>query len=73
MSDQILPPPFGLNDIILNAALSIEGPLSDFLKDLAEDIKMLQSLDPKPDLKFYKSALILANEILKEANNSEIE
>ena len=73
MSDQVLPPPFGFKDIIQNAAQSIEGPLSDMLKDLAEDMDILLNLDPKPDLKIFKSAIILCNEILKEENNSESE
>lgn len=73
MSDQVLPPPFGIKDIIQNAAQSVEGPLSDMLKDLAEDLEILTKLDPKPDLKIYKSAIILCNEILKEQNSSEAE
>lgn len=73
MSDQVLPPPFGIKDIIHNAAQLVEGPLSDMLKDLAEDMDILLKLDPKPDLKIFKSAIILCNEILKEENHSESE
>lgn len=73
ISDKDLPPPLTIQYIIQNAAQSIEGPLSDMLKDLAEDMDILLKLDPKPDLKIYKSAIILCNEILKEQNSSEAE
>lgn len=67
MSDIPLPPPFTSRDIVLSAAVSVPEPLYSFMVDLAEDMENIK------DLNLHKSAIILANEILKEADISEIE
>lgn len=73
MSDKFLPVPITIQNILYSASEASKEPLATFLKDLFEDIETLKKMDPQPDLKIYKSAIILCNEILKEANNSETE
>ena len=67
MSDQVLPPPFEAKNIILSAAHMVTEPLYSFMVDLAEDMDNIKTLN------LHKSAIILANEILKEADISETE
>jgi hypothetical protein len=67
MSDQVLPPPFESKHIILSAAHMVPEPLYSFMVDLAEDMDNIKTLN------LHKSAIILANEILKEADISETE
>jgi len=67
MSDQVLPPPFTGKDIILSASINVPEPLYSFMVDLAEDMENIKSLN------LHKSAIILANEILKETDISETE
>lgn len=67
MSDIPLPPPFEAKNIILAAAQAVPEPLYSFMVDLAEDMNNIKTLN------LHKSAIILANEILKEADISETE
>ena len=67
MSDQVLPPPFEAKNIILSAAQMVPEPLYSFMVDLAKDMDNIKTLN------LHKSAIILANEILKEADISETE
>lgn len=67
MSDQVLPPSFEAKNIILAAAQAVPEPLYSFMVDLAEDMNNIKTLN------LHKSAIILANEILKEADISETE
>lgn len=67
MSDKDLPPAFTSKHIIQAAALCVPEPLHSFMNDLAED------MDNIKELNLHKSAIILANEILKEVDISETE
>lgn len=67
MSHKDLPPAFTSKHIIQSAALCVPEPLYSFMNDLAED------MDNIKELNLHKSAIILANEILKEADISETE
>lgn len=73
MSDQVLPPPLMPSAIILSAIEFMDEPYSSFFKDLSQDMDEIISMSEKPDFKFYKSALILANAILEANNNQESE
>lgn len=66
MSDQVLPPPFHDYLIVRAAALSIEGPISELLHSLADDMETLSKMENKPDFKFRLAAINLSNDILKE-------
>lgn len=66
MSDQVLPMPFHDYLIVREAALSIEGPISELLNSLADDMETLSKMENKPDFKFRLAAIKLSNDILKE-------
>lgn len=66
MSDQILPPPFYGHMIVRSAAQAIEGPISELLYALADDMETLSGMQDKPDFKFRLAAIKLSNDILKE-------
>jgi hypothetical protein len=66
MSDQILPPPFHDYTIVRSAAEAIEGPVSELLHSLADDMETLSKMEEKPDFKFRLAAIKLSNDILRE-------
>lgn len=66
MSDQVLPPPFHDYFIVREAALAIEGPISDLLKALADDMETISTMEDKPNFKFRMAAINLSNAILAE-------
>jgi hypothetical protein len=66
MSDQILPPPFFDYLIVRSAAQAIEGPISELLHSLADDMETLSKMEQKPDFKFRLAAIKLSNDILRE-------
>ena len=65
-SDKDLPPPFYDYWIVKAAALSVEGPISELLDSLADDMETLSKMENKPDFKFRLAAIKLSNDILKE-------
>lgn len=66
MSDTYLPPPFHDYLIVRSAAEVIEGPISELLYSLADDMETLSNMKDKPDFKFRLAAIKLSNDILKE-------
>ena len=66
MSDIPLPPPFYDYYIVRVAAESIEGPVSELLHALADDMETISKMENRPDLKFRMAAIKLSNDILKE-------
>ena len=66
MSDMVLPPPFHDYLIVRSAAEAIEGPVSELLNALADDMETLSNMEDKPDFKFRLAAIKLSNDILKE-------
>lgn len=66
MSDQVLPPPFHDYLIVRSAAEVIEGPVSELLHALADDMETMSKMENRPDLKFRMAAIKLSNDILKE-------
>ena len=66
MSDIPLPPPFHDYFIVREAAEVIEGPISELLHSLADDMETLSNMEEKPDFKFRLAAIKLSNDILKE-------
>ena len=66
MSDIPLPPPFHEHYIVRSAAESIEGPISELLHCLADDMETLSKMEDKPDFKFRLAAIKLSNDILRE-------
>jgi hypothetical protein len=66
MSHQILPPPFYDYMIVRAAAEAIEGPISELLHSLADDMETLSKMEEKPDFKFRLAAIKLSNDILRE-------
>ena len=65
-SDRDLPPPFYDYLIVRSAAEAIEGPISELLHSLADDMETLSKMEEKPDFKFRLAAIKLSNDILKE-------
>ena len=66
MSDQVLPPFFHDYLIVRSAAEAIEGPISELLHSLADDMENLSKMEDKPDFKFRLAAIKLSNDILRE-------
>lgn len=66
MSDQVLPPPFHDYLIVRSAAEVIEGPVSELLHALADDMETISKMENRPDLKFRMAAIKLSNDILAE-------
>lgn len=66
LSDRDLPPPFFDYLIVRSAAEAIEGPISELLHSLADDMETLSKMEEKPDFKFRLAAIKLSNDILKE-------
>ncbi len=66
MSDKILPLPFYDYTIVKSAAEAIEGPISELLHSLADDMETLSKMEDKPDFKFRLAAIKLSNDILRE-------
>ena len=66
MSHQILPPPFYDYMIVRSAAEVTEGPISELLHSLADDMETLSKMEDKPDFKFRLAAIKLSNDILRE-------
>ncbi len=66
MSDIPLPPPFHDYFIVREAAQAIEGPVSELLHSLADDMESISKMEDKPDFKFRLAAIKLSNDILKE-------
>ena len=66
MSDTVLPLPFHDYLIVRSAAEIIEGPISELLHSLADDMETLSKMENKPDFKFRLAAIKLSNDILKE-------
>ena len=66
MSDTLLPPPFYDYFIVREAAQAIEGPISELLHSLADDMETLSKMEDKPDFKFRLAAIKLSNDILRE-------
>ena len=66
LSDRDLPPPFFDYLIVRSAAETIEGPISELLYSLADDMETLSKMEEKPDFKFRIAAIKLSNDILKE-------
>jgi len=66
MSDIPLPPPFNDYIIVRSAAEVIEGPISELLHSLADDMETLSKMENKPDFKFRLAAIKLSNDILRE-------
>ena len=66
MSDTVLPPPFNDYLIVRSAAEVIEGPISELLHSLADDMETLSEMEEKPDFKFRLAAIKLSNDILRE-------
>lgn len=66
MSDIPLPPPLHDYLIVRSAAEVIEGPISELLHSLADDMETLSKMEEKPDFKFRLAAIKLSNDILRE-------
>jgi hypothetical protein len=66
LSDRDLPPPFFDYLIVRSAAEVIEGPISELLHSLADDMETLSKMEEKPDFKFRLAAIKLSNDILRE-------
>jgi hypothetical protein len=66
MSDIPLPPPFYDYLIVREAAQAIEGPISELLHSIADDMETLSKMEEKPDFKFRLAAIKLSNDILRE-------
>ena len=66
LSDRDLPPPFFDYIIVRSAAEAIEGPISELLHSLADDMETLSKMEEKPDFKFRLAAIKLSNDILRE-------
>ena len=66
MSDVPLPPPFYDYLIVRSAAEAIEGPISELLHALADDMETLSKMEEKPEFKFRLAAIKLSNDILRE-------
>ena len=66
LSDRDLPPPFFDYLIVRSAAEIIEGPISELLHSLADDMETLSKMEEKPDFKFRLAAIKLSNDILRE-------
>jgi hypothetical protein len=66
MSDMVLPPPIFDYLIVRSAAEAIEGPISELLHSLADDMETLSKMEDKPDFKFRLAAIKLSNDILRE-------
>ena len=66
LSDRDLPPPFFDYIIVRSAAEAIEGPISELLHSLADDMENLSKMEDKPDFKFRLAAIKLSNDILRE-------
>ena len=66
LSDRDLPPPFFDYLIVRSAAEVIEGPISELLHFLADDMETLSKMEDKPDFKFRLAAIKLSNDILRE-------
>jgi len=66
MSDVPLPPPFYDYLIVRSAAEFIDGPISELLHALADDMETISKMENRPDLKFRMAAIKLSNDILKE-------
>jgi len=66
MSDIPLPPPFYDYLIVRSAAEVIDGPISELLHALADDMETLSKMENKPDFKFRLATIKLSNDILKE-------
>jgi hypothetical protein len=66
LSDRDLPPPFFDYLIVRSAAEAIEGPISELLHSLADDMETLSKMEEKPDFKFRLAAIKLSNDILRE-------
>jgi hypothetical protein len=66
LSDKDLPPPFFDYLIVRSAAEAIEGPISELLHSLADDMETLSKMEEKPDFKFRLAAIKLSNDILRE-------
>jgi len=66
ISDRDLPPPFFDYLIVRSAAEAIEGPVSELLHSLADDMETLSKMEDKPDFKFRLAAIKLSNDILRE-------
>lgn len=66
MSDIPLPPPFYDYMIVRCAAEYIDGPVSELLYSLADDMETISKMENKPDFKFRLAAIKLSNDILKE-------
>ena len=66
MSDIPLPPPFYEHYIVRSAAEAVEGPISELLHSLADDMETLSNMEEKPDFKFRLAAIKLSNDILRE-------
>jgi hypothetical protein len=66
LSDRDLPPPFFDYIIVRSAAEAIEGPISELLHSLADDMETLSKMEDKPDFKFRLAAIKLSNDILRE-------
>ena len=66
MSDTLLPSPFHDYLIVRSAAEAIEGPISELLHSLADDMETLSNMEEKPDFKFRLAAIKLSNDILRE-------
>lgn len=52
--------------IVRSAAEAIEGPISELLHSLADDMETLSKMEDKPDFKFRLAAIKLSNDILRE-------
>ena len=66
LSDRDLPPPFFDYLIVRSAAEVTEGPISELLHSLADDMETLSKMEEKPDFKFRLAAIKLSNDILRE-------
>jgi hypothetical protein len=66
LSDKDLPLPFFDYLIVRSAAEAIEGPISELLHFLADDMETLSKMEDKPDFKFRLAAIKLSNDILRE-------
>jgi hypothetical protein len=66
ISDRDLPPPFFDYLIVRSAAEAIEGPISELLHSLADDMETLSKMKDRPDFKFRLAAIKLSNDILRE-------
>ena len=66
MSHQVLPPQFHDYFIVRSAAEFIDGPISELLHALADDMETISKMENRPDLKFRMAAIKLSNDILRE-------